>query len=301
MSDSSSATATLQLTANGRSRSVLLRLSGLSWLSSQTPGDRRVVVALIDGAPQVDHSCLREADIALVTLACYEADSGAVAHATFLASMLVGQGAVALGLCRNCKLLAVAAIDAPLLEGKLPVRAIAARLADAVTTAVERGADVILLPLDFAPGPEAEWSRLVVALREAACRGIRTIIPAGNAAGAASSILSVPGVVPVTASERLAVPSRWGAAIARCGIAAPAHGIPGADSRGGGYTARSGSSFAAGFVAAAFALLASHLPNASREALWWVLVDLSLGARAIGRIPVLDADRAYERLSSIHP
>ena len=298
MTDLLSARATLQLTATGRSRSVLLRLCGLSWIASQTQGDRRVVVALIDGAPQVAHSCLREVDIALVTLACYQADPAAVAHATFLASMLVGQGPIALGLCRNCRLLAIAAIDAPLLGGKLPVRAIAARLADAVMTAVERGADIILLPLDLAPGPEAEWSGLVVALREAARLGIRTIIPAGNAAGPASSILSVPGVVPVAASESLALPSRWGTAIARCGIAAPAQGIPGANSPGG--YRRSGSSFAAGFVAAAFALLQSLLPNATREALWWVLLDPSMGARTAGRILVLDADRAYGRLSSIH-
>jgi subtilisin family serine protease len=282
-----------------RQRSMLLRLSGLSETVSRTSGNRRVVIAMIDGPPEKNHSCLDRAAIASVTLTSHSAEVTAAAHATFIASMLVGGGEPALGLCQNCRLLAIAALDAPLLSGRISIAVVAERLARAVTVALQGGADVILLPLDVASEPNGAWGPLIRALGEAARLGVRTVISAGNRSGPAAPILAISGVVPVAGCEGWAVPGRWGAAVARGGIAAPAVGIPGADPTGG-YTVRSGSSFAAAFVAAAFALLRSLRPDLAREALWWALLDPRDPGRALGRIPTLDADRGLERLAAIY-
>lgn len=283
----------------GMSPSMLLRLTGLRAILSRTTGDPRVVIALIDGPPKVDHPSLLKAAISPVKLTGRFADGTSRAHATFLASMLVGRGEVALGLCRSCKLVAIAAIDNPLLGGRISTPAIAERLAEAVWMALRRSADVILLPLDISPGADGAWQPLIRALADAERLGVRTIVPAGNESGPASAILAAPGVVPVIGGLGPAAPHRWGSAVGRAGICAPASDIPGADADGV-YTIRSGSSFAAAFVVAAFALLRSLRPEVEREVLWWELINPSSPERNLGRVPALDAGRSLEHLETIH-
>lgn len=276
-------------------RSVLLRLCGLAGIASRTTGRSDIMIGLVDGVPRRDHPCLQAAGITVLEPAQGTRDDAAAAHATFIASMLVGSGGRALGLCRNCRLLAVAAVDAPLLGGRIPVAALARRLADAVLAAVRAGAEVILLPLDILPGTERDWDALAKALAATACLGVRTVIPAGNESGPVSPILAAAGIVPVAAAGGWAAPRRWGGAIARSGVAAPGFLVQGA-APGGGYAVRSGSSFAAAFVVAAYALLRSLRPDIARAALWSALLDPTAPVRASGGIPALDAARGLARL-----
>lgn len=279
---------------HGASRSVLLRLAGMAALGSLPTVPARITIGLIDGVPDCDHPCLRGAHIALVKQDAVSPHGEAVAHATFLASMLVGSGTHVLGLCPECHLLAVGSLDAQMLDGSSSVAAIARRLGDSVIAACRGGAEVIMLPLDIAPHPSSAWRPLIQALAAAASAGVRTIIPIGNTAGFASPILAACGVIPVAAIGS-AAQHRWGTAVSRSAIAAPGVSIQGATS-GGGYAVRSGSSFAVAFVAAAFALLRSLRPRIPCELLWSALLDLASPDRLHGSIPTLDVERALMRL-----
>jgi hypothetical protein len=262
---------------------ILLRSTGLLDLFRITEGTSNIKIALIDG-PVCNHPNLEKAHIEIhgPSGACLE--SAPAQHATFLASMLVGRGTGMLGLCPGITLLNLVSVDEAALRGKVPPAEIAKHLSEAVLFAVRCGAAVILMGLEFAAHQMLYFERLALAIRSASARGVRTIIPAGNSPRISPSpLLSCPGVVPVGMTNSLGSPDArgtWGPAITQRGLMAPGVDIPGA-ALGGGFALRTGTSYAAAFVAGAFALVLAASKN-DPDLVWSALLrrDHRLGSVA---------------------
>jgi subtilisin family serine protease len=257
----------------GENRSILRR-SGLAGLRAATTGHAGIRIALIDG-PIALHESLRSARIhRLGAGAPVDAATAVTRHGTFIASMLAGTGDDVLGICPGCTLLSVPSVDERMISGSATARETATALAAAMNLAVDANADVVQIGLSFAANYERAFEPLAAAIRRAAARGVRTILPAGNESSLApSALLSLPGVIPVgiaTASGELDPHSTWGPAIAQRGLCAIGVDIPGALSPSG-YTRRSGSSFAATIVTGAFALL--YAAKGNRSAAWNALLE----------------------------
>ena len=123
-------------------RSTLWR-SSLARLHALTAGGCDIRIALIDG-PIAPHECLTGARIVRLTPSCdFDATSDAARHATFIASMLVGRGPAALGVCSKCTILSIAAVDTAMINGSTPLAVAAKRLSAAVMQAIGEGALVI--------------------------------------------------------------------------------------------------------------------------------------------------------------
>jgi hypothetical protein len=227
---------------------------------------------MVDGAVDRTHAALSEATVTVVRSGMGE-DTGlrARTHATFVASMLVGRGPHALGICSDCTLVSIPAVTDEMLEDGVQRRSVAARLAVTVTEAVELGADVILLGVELSPSAGSDFFALTDAIDAAARHGVRTVFPAGNAAAPRDSpLVRTWGSVPVGLAGHDGSPDpggTWSVALGARGLMAPGRDIPGADLAGGVRFA-SGSSFSAAFVAATFSLLRSLVPRRSREAIW---------------------------------
>ena len=280
---------------------ALLREAGLVDVLALTRGAPGISIAMVDGVVDRGHPTLNTATIVAVpSKGGEDAEHRGRAHATFIASMLVGRKPHALGICSDCRLVSIPAVTGDLLDGGVPRRAIAGRLAAGLTNAVDLGADVILLGVELTPSAGFDFSALTDAIAAAAQCGVRTVIPAGNTAGASDSpLLAAWGSVPVGLARHDGDPDpagTWGAALGARGLLAPGRDIPGAD-LGGGIQIASGSSFSAAFVVAAFALLRSLAPRRCRSAIWDALlapwpryVDRSM------RPPSLDADASASRI-----
>ncbi|MEV0115916.1 S8 family serine peptidase [Streptomyces sp. NPDC050844] len=275
-----------------------LRQAGLAGL--RNPGAAHgTTVALLDGPIVAAHPALADAAVCAVGSAAGAegADQGALTHATFLASILVGDDPRVLGVCTGARLVSIPVADPALLRGRLTPRAVSQRLNRAIWAAVEAGADVILCGLVLSPAVEHQ---IAAAVEAAARAGVWSVFPAGNSGGIRTSeLFSTPGVIPVAFTTHRATPhplTTWGVGIARSGLLAPGTDLPGALSPTG-YGQRSGSSFAAALVAGSFALLRA-LTHHRVERVWGALLDpygdrmeqLSLMPR------LLDVRRSHNRL-----
>jgi subtilisin family serine protease len=169
--------------------------------------------------------------------------------------------------------------------------------------ALDLGADVIQLSLEFSPEVTNSFKYLTEAISAAAARGIRTVIAAGNNATLGSSLaLTTSGVIPVaTGLNGLPDPyTARGPVIGTRGLLAPGVNIPGAK-RPSGIDTRTGSSFAAAFVTGTFALLRSRFPHLSRDLIWEALLDPhSYRNRHVSIVPPpLDADASLRTLENL--
>jgi subtilisin family serine protease len=274
---------------------------GLVTCNTGHPG---VEVALIDGPIFADHPSLADATIVVpVGGPLPDPDPLAVAHATFIASMLVGRRGLALGLCPRCTLVSFPVVDGALLRGHVPASSIAQRFAGAIYEAVARRVTVIQLSLEFA-GP---WGDSFEPIREAlaaACEaGIRTVVAAGNSgAPTLTPLLSAPGAVPVALGSYDGTPhplSAWGVTIGSYGLLAPGLGVVGAIPPDG-YELRSGSSYAASFVTAAFALLSTLRSGRDPAHVWNALLAAHRPAGPGHSLipPPLDGDLSRELLEA---
>ncbi len=282
------------------------RQVGIAEIRARTAGSPKVVIALIDGPVDHRHPCFAEVIIPEFDERPEKkqpentTEVALTAHATALASMLVGHGNSVLGICPNCTLIILPVVDDAFHRGTLSRPAVAERLVRAIARAVAAGASVLQLSLEFSTEPGILAQRVRDALTSAAACGVRTVIAAGNRSTLGDNpVLSAPGVVPVALADVGGMPhplSALGVAIGTRGLLAPGVDIPVAVPPNA-YARRLGSSFSAGFVTGTFALLRSLLPDADPSTVWETLLrPAGAGTKSIVP-PFLNGALALGRLT----
>jgi hypothetical protein len=257
-------------------------------------------IALLDGVPALDHPVLREAGIVISDSGRLAEVSAPSAHATFIASMLVGRRESALGLCARSQVLVIPVIDEAFNRGSLRPSQVAARLCTGISEAVRQGAGVIQLSLDFLESAERAFREVADVIQWAARFGIWSVLAAGNRPILGlNPLLQATGVVPVSMADRWGGPHRQSPLspiLGKRGLRAPGEDLPGA-CLPAETCLRSGSSLAASFVSASYALLHSLFPQKGPELIWFALLNPRQRKPSVIS-PLLDVQSAFTYLSS---
>lgn len=120
-------------------------IPGVPELWQVTQGDPLVCVAIIDGPANLDHPCLRGANLGQTEIAasCQRSSAAAFDHGTQVASLIFGQpGSPVRGLAPRCRGLLIPIFSCDEASGQLQP-AHARTLAQAIRQAAEAGADII--------------------------------------------------------------------------------------------------------------------------------------------------------------
>jgi hypothetical protein len=250
--------------------SIADTVPGLAELWTQTQGDPRVCVALLDGPVDLSHPSLRPANLTqLDSVAAFvPGPSDACRHGTHIASILFGQPAGPVpGIAPHCRGVSIPLFAATAGDGTSPCSQL--DLARAISLAVQQGAHVINISGgQFAPSATA-YPLLETVVRECRRRDVLIVAAAGNDG---CECLHVPAaldaVLAVGAMNAHGEPlpsSNWGGRYQTQGILAPGEEILGA--RAGGGTVRgTGTSYATAVVSGIAALLLSLLHRHGRPA-----------------------------------
>jgi subtilisin family serine protease len=283
-----------------------LDLTRLTPLMKRTAGNRRIVVALVDGP--VDMSNANLAIEAFREMAmkppmegsgCSYPQGVSCRHGTFVAGILAAKrGSNAPAICPECTFL----MRPIFLEQSAPQATPSAtcdELAAAIREMVDAGANVVNLSCELARGTSTRL--LKDTLDYAAARGAICVAAAGNSGLlGGSAITGHYWVIPVAACNSGGRPtegSNLGHSVGLRGLLAPGEAI-----RSLGPEVENlpmdGTSSAAPFVAGTAALLWSEFPEASATEIRQALAQ-SGGARRNSVVPpLLDAWSAYLSLSS---
>ncbi len=254
----------------------LLPIPGLPELWSQTTGDPRVVVAVLDGPVDRGHRSLSGARldvIEAVVPAVADPGSSATRHGTAVASLIFGRhgpDGPGLGMAPGCRGLIVPIFgDAKSRPGHpFPPACSQLELARAILLAVEHGAFIISISAgQYGPAASAE-PVLANAVARAIRRGVMVVAAAGNDGCECTHVpAALPGVLAVGAMDELGRPlerSNWGGAYRWEGLLAPGAGLLAARA-GGNRVVVAGTSFATAIVSGAAALLWSLALNRGRD------------------------------------
>lgn len=221
-------------------------------------GDERIRIAVLDGPVDLDHPCFAGALLSVVeTQAGNAGDDAALAHGTHVASIIFGQpGSPVAGIAPRCSGLIVPIFSARD-SGGLGCSQL--DLARAILLSLEHGADIINISGgQLTPSGEPD-PLLASAIETCARRNVLIVAAAGNDGCACLHVpAAAPSVLAVGAMDAEGMPlesSNWGAAYRNQGILAPGMEVLGAVP-GGGTVRRSGTSFAAPFVAGLAGVLA---------------------------------------------
>jgi subtilisin family serine protease len=268
--------------------------------SSRLSVDSRIVIALIDGLPQTIHPALGSAFIDVITYPGAVEDNEANVHATSIASMFSGDDPKILGLSRDCRLICIGAIDYGVMNSQLSLTTLDHRLAQAIMLALSRSASVIQMSLEFSP--YGYFRQTSAAISAAAKKGVRVVISAGNSGYLGQNpLLASPGVIPVAMFDEDGLPdlrTGLGLTVGMRGLLAPGVSIPVAVPPDH-YGLASGTSYAASFVTAAFALLYSIYPKLTPDDVWNALLYKNYERRIRASIlpPLLDIRESRIRLA----
>jgi subtilisin family serine protease len=292
---------------SGRAASRPWELVKLGPLMAKGEGRPEVTVGLIDGPVAVDHPDLDGARIRVLAgprAACAVPGGAACFHGTFVAGILSARrGSDAPALCPGCTLV-VRQIFA---EAPADQRLLAASpqdVAAAMLECIDAGARVLNLSATLARASARDEHALRTVLDHASRRGVAVIAAAGNeSAIGGSAITRHPWVVPAVAYSLRGWPltqSNLGAVIGRQGLGAPGEHVTSL-SASGGTAISSGTSVAAPFVAATFALLLSAFPRASAAEVRAALTRSAPARRRTVVPPLLDAWAGYRALRVSQP
>jgi cyanobactin maturation PatA/PatG family protease len=239
-------------------------IPGLKALWTETLGDPRICIAILDGPVDQSHPSLATANLTkLETLVPGIGNQGpASQHGTHIASLIFGQhhGPIK-GIAPHCRGVIVPIFQDGSDGSIAPCSQL--DLARAITQAVEAGADIINISGGELSLSGTAHPLLATAVQRCAARGILIIAAAGNEG---CECLHVPGALPsvlaVGTMNSQGLPlgfTNWGTAYRTQGILAPGENILVANI-GGGTTTRSGTSYAAPIVSGVAGLLLSlHL------------------------------------------
>ncbi len=237
-------------------------IEGLRELQGETVGDRRILVAVLDGPVDRKHPCFEGAELS----GCEElpeVKGRMLDHGTHVASILFGQHNGPLhGVAPGCTGLLLPVFND---EGRLLSQL---DLSRAIEKAVEAGAHVINISGGQLTevGEAEDW--LDRAVRHAGNSGALIVAAAGNDGCACLHVpAALPTVLAVGAMDDEGRPldfSNWGENYRIQGVLAPGKDISGAVS-GGGIAERSGTSIATPIVAGVAALLLSREVQAGRK------------------------------------
>lgn len=235
-------------------------LSGLRLLHSETLGDPRICIAVLDSPVDQSHPCFEGANLTQIqTLVSGFAISKSVAqHGTHVTSIIFGQPSSSVpGIAPGCRGLIVP-VFADEEESLAPCSQL--DLARAITQAVEQGANVINISggqLTQSAEPDPFLTNAIQLCRE---NNVLIVAATGNDGCACLHLpAAIASVLAVGAMDAQLQPmgfSNWGEAYQTNGILAPGENILGAVPDGGTKT-MSGTSFATPIVSGIVALLLS--------------------------------------------
>ncbi|MDJ0742952.1 MAG: PatA/PatG family cyanobactin maturation protease [Xenococcaceae cyanobacterium MO_167.B27] len=260
----------------GANMTQVVELPGIESIWTQTVGDPRICVALLDGTVDQSHPCFDGANLSrLPTLVSDDAGSGLMSgHGTHIASIIFGQqDSPVPGIAPGCRGLIVP-VFSDSQRGKLSQM----DLARAINQAVEAGAHVINISGGQLSQSGDADPILANAVQFCNDEGVLIVAAAGNDACDCLHVpAALPSVLAVGAMNAQGLPidySNWGKIYQHQGILAPGEKILGAEP-GGGIVPRSGTSFATPIVSGIVALLLSIQlaqgekpnPHAIREAI----------------------------------
>jgi subtilisin family serine protease len=273
--------------------------AGLVRVCGRTHGAKSTTLAFIDGAADCSHESLRGSSIEVVDQT--RGSKRSCSHATFIASIFAGSGPACLGLCSECLILNIGAVDDEMLGGSESPRRSAMRLADAIHLASSRGAHILQISLDLSFLPR-EARPVIAAIDAIVRRGTVVVVAAGQRPlTQPNPLAAIPGVIAVSGMDRSGYPLhsvQRSVAHNGCGIAAPASDIPGAVLPTG-IGLRAGTSFAACFVTAAIALVCSAEPSmTARDAARRLLARRCVSVADALLVP-LDVDDSLESVRSM--
>lgn len=275
-------------------------LAGLRGLQTLASGGARVRIGLVDGTVQGDHPALKGArlDLGLQAAAtCVVPGGGGCQHGTFLAGMLAGNGHDGIhGLCPAAELVSLPVY--PDHAGNPSAHPDA--VADAIYRLLGAGAQVINVSAGIARGSLRRFDSVVDACAEAERRGVPVVAASGNQARVGIvSLFEHDWIVPVAACTVAGIVdlrSNLGRTIGQRGLMAPGFAMRGALAPDG-IGVMEGSSVAAIFVTATFALLRCLFPAAPAAALRSAVLMLPRRQRSIAP-PLLRSDHALALLRS---
>ncbi len=274
-----------------------LDLIKLKKLMELTTGIRKIKVGLIDGPVVVDHPDFDNTNIKVIDGsqgACYDANSAACIHGTFIAGILSGKrGSQAPSICPgNTLLLCPIFVES---SREMP-NATPRELARAIIKCIDAGAQLLNLSVGLTPTTKGQ-NELMDSLDYAAKREVLIIAAAGNDGTLGSSVITRhPWIIPVGACDINGNPidqSNLGISIGR-GLRAPGWNVTSL-AAGGSVTSLGGTSVATPFVTGTVALLWSIFPTCSATRLKMSLRPDAQTRREIVP-PLLDAWTAYEIL-----
>jgi subtilisin family serine protease len=287
-------------------------------LMAISTGKPEIVIGLIDGPIDFNHSAFQGSNITTVKdsqyAACRSANSIACIHGTFIAGMLCAKrGLSAPAICSDCKLLVYpifSEVDKEALDSKKSAALLLPstsprELSNAIIETVDAGAKIINISAGLSRSSLVAYSELEDAYDYAMRRGVIVVAAAGNQGniGGYLSILSHQWVIPVAACNEqgtLHAMSNFGPSIGSRGVMAPGVNITSA-SPNAGYIQRSGTSFAAPFVTGAIALLWSIIPTVTAAQIKHALIS-SVSVRNQGSSiipPLLNAQAALRSLKDV--
>jgi subtilisin family serine protease len=286
----------------GRAAARPWELVKLGPLMAMGSGRPEVTVGLIDGPVAVDHPDLAGGRIRVLAggrTTCAVPGGAACFHGTFVAGILSARrGSAAPALCPGCTLVVRPIFAEAPADGRL-LAASPQDVAAAMLECIDAGARVLNLSATLARASARDEHVLQTVLDHAGRRGVAVIAAAGNeSALGGSAITRHPWVVPVVGYSLQGRPlthSNLGAVIGRQGLGAPGESVMSLSATGG-TALSSGTSVAAPFVAATFALLLSAFARASAAEVRAALTRSAPARRRTVVPPLLDAWSGYRVL-----